>query len=119
MIITALERLIESKHEDNGNNSGWIITWGYHHLFHGTISRAILDKICPNRPLIVWHRSFHEIYLNSQAFDAMEFENLEQIKVHHQVNAYGIMLQLKDTNLIIVNSIKGTEKYHFFLIIII
>ena len=82
----ALENLVQSKCEENVDNSGWIITWGYHHLFHGSISRAILDRICPNRPLIVWHRSFHEIYLNSQAVEAMEFENPDEMKSHHQVS---------------------------------
>ena len=84
--FTALEKLVESKYENAGDNSSWIITWGYHHLFHGTISKAVLDKVCPKRPLIVWHRSFHEIYLNSQAIEAMEFENSEEMKSHHQVN---------------------------------
>ena len=64
-------------------------------MFHGYISRAILDRICPNRPLIVWHRSFHEIYLNSQAIEAMEFENPEEMKSHHQVSKSVMYLYVK------------------------
>jgi predicted amidohydrolase YtcJ len=43
------------------------ITWGYHHLFHGRIDRPALDLMSPKRPLIVWHRSCHEFFLNSAA----------------------------------------------------
>jgi hypothetical protein len=43
------------------------ITWGYHHYFHGTMSRALLDSLAPDFPVIVWHRSCHEFYLNSVA----------------------------------------------------
>ncbi|KAF0117601.1 MAG: amidohydrolase [Hyphomonadaceae bacterium] len=41
------------------------ITWGYHELFHGTINKQILDEIAPDRPVIVWQRSFHDIFVNS------------------------------------------------------
>lgn len=43
------------------------VTWGYHHYFHGTMSRAELDKLAPGFPVVVWHRSCHEFYLNSAA----------------------------------------------------
>ena len=43
------------------------ITWGYHHYFHGPMSREMLDKLAPKTPVIVWHRSAHEFYLNSTA----------------------------------------------------
>jgi hypothetical protein len=43
------------------------ITWGYHHYFHGEMSRPILDRLAPNFPVVVWHRSCHEFYLNSAA----------------------------------------------------
>ncbi|SKA30121.1 hypothetical protein SAMN02745126_04888 [Enhydrobacter aerosaccus] len=43
------------------------MTWGYHHEFHGPMSRAALDGFSPDRPLVVWHRSCHELFLNSPA----------------------------------------------------
>lgn len=43
------------------------MTWGYHQYFHGNLTKADLDKISPTRPIIVWHRSAHEFYLNSAA----------------------------------------------------
>lgn len=45
----------------------WLYTWGYHQYFHGEITRQDLDRISSKRPIIVWHRSFHEIYVNTAA----------------------------------------------------
>jgi hypothetical protein len=44
-----------------------LLTWGYHHYFHGKLAKADLDAISVTRPIIVWHRSAHEFYLNSAA----------------------------------------------------
>jgi predicted amidohydrolase YtcJ len=49
----------------------WLFSWGYHQYFHGDISRQDLDKISSTRPILVWHRSFHEIFLNSKALEAL------------------------------------------------
>ena len=45
------------------------VTWGYHHYFHGPLDRWILDGLAPDFPVIVWHRSCHEFYLNSRAIE--------------------------------------------------
>jgi predicted amidohydrolase YtcJ len=44
-----------------------LFTWGYHQYFHGEIRRPQLDALSPNRPVVVWHRSCHELILNSAA----------------------------------------------------
>lgn len=44
-----------------------LLTWGYHHYFHGKLARADLDAISKTRPIIVWHRSAHEFILNTAA----------------------------------------------------
>ncbi len=44
-----------------------LLTWGYHHYFHGRLQKADLDAISTTRPIIVWHRSAHEFFLNSAA----------------------------------------------------
>jgi predicted amidohydrolase YtcJ len=46
-----------------------LFVWGYHQLWHGPMSRALLDGINPKRPICVWHRSFHELYLSSGFLD--------------------------------------------------
>lgn len=44
-----------------------LFTWGYHQYFHGELSKADLDAISTTRPIIVWHRSAHEFFLNTVA----------------------------------------------------
>jgi predicted amidohydrolase YtcJ len=44
-----------------------LLTWGFHQYFHGQLRKADLDAISRTRPIIVWHRSAHEVYLNSAA----------------------------------------------------
>lgn len=46
-----------------------LLTWGYHHYFHGKITRSDLDAISATRPIIVWHRSAHEFIVNSAAME--------------------------------------------------
>jgi len=52
----------------------FLITWGYISQFHGkNICRNYLDELCSQlgckRPVIVWQRSFHELYMNTRALD--------------------------------------------------
>lgn len=42
-------------------------TWGYHHLFHGSVTRKDLDQISSTQPIIIWHRSAHEMIFNTAA----------------------------------------------------
>ncbi len=49
----------------------WLITWGYHPLWHGKLNRAALDAISSTRPIAVWHRSCHEFILNTPALAAL------------------------------------------------
>lgn len=60
----------------------WLWSWGYHHYFHGELNRDILDKISPDKPIIIWHRSFHEIYINTAAINELGLKKTE----HPQVN---------------------------------
>ena len=46
-----------------------LVTWGFHHYFHGELTRQDLDQISTTRPILVIHRSFHEFILNSSALD--------------------------------------------------
>lgn len=62
-----------------------LASWGFHHAYHGRRpSRRELDDLCPGRPMIVWHRSFHEIFANSKA---LEFSGLtRETAAHPQIN---------------------------------
>ncbi|MFO0912567.1 MAG: amidohydrolase [Pirellulales bacterium] len=61
-----LQRLAEAESELADPNEV-LLTWGYHHYFHGQLLQADLDRISATRPIIVWHRSAHEFFLNSAA----------------------------------------------------
>jgi predicted amidohydrolase YtcJ len=53
------------------SNAPLFISWGHHELFHGPIDRAALDRIAPDRPVLIWQRSFHDIILNSKGMDLL------------------------------------------------
>lgn len=48
-----------------------LVTWGYHHSFHGDVKRADLDQVSRSRPIIVWHRSAHEFIVNTRALEVL------------------------------------------------
>lgn len=52
------------------NPAELLVTWGYHPVFHGPLTRSDLDQISSTRPIIVWHRSAHEFIVNSKALEA-------------------------------------------------
>jgi len=57
------------------------VVWGYHQLWHGIIRRADLDALFPDKPVILWHRSFHEIISNSAGLEWLgiseeQFQNI-------------------------------------------
>jgi predicted amidohydrolase YtcJ len=45
------------------------ITWGWHELFHGPLTRADLDAMAPGRAVVVWQRSFHDIVVSTALFE--------------------------------------------------
>lgn len=56
-----------------------LITWGYHPSFYGKLTKADLDLISTERPVLAWLRSCHEIVLNSVALEKYNI-NKEFIK---------------------------------------
>lgn len=61
-----IERLTQAN-ASMTNEDELLLSWGYHHYFHGELKKSELDAISAVRPIIVWHRSAHEMYLNSAA----------------------------------------------------
>lgn len=49
----------------------WLLTWGYHSLWHGKLDRKILDGVSATRPIAVWQRSCHEFILNTAALKVL------------------------------------------------
>jgi predicted amidohydrolase YtcJ len=48
------------------------IAWGYHPLWHGILFRKELTELFPDQPVILWHRSFHEIIANDAALALLD-----------------------------------------------
>lgn len=53
----------------------WV--WGYHQLWHGDLNRDMLNKISPDKPIAVLHRSFHEVFLNDKAIELMKIKEAD------------------------------------------
>jgi predicted amidohydrolase YtcJ len=62
--LAALRGLV-TDHEGDGP----LIVFGYHNLVHGDLVRADLDAITTDIPLIIWHYSSHDFYLNENAIE--------------------------------------------------
>ncbi len=65
-------RQLDAERTAAGDVDRPLFVWGYHQLWHGEMSRALLDSVNPARPICVWHRSFHELYLSSAFLDHLE-----------------------------------------------
>jgi predicted amidohydrolase YtcJ len=63
--LTAAEAALEDPDEQ-------LMTWGYHHYFHGVVRRQQLDAISATRPIIIWHRSGHEFVINTPALEMLD-----------------------------------------------
>ncbi len=61
-----LERLKQSI-DDNAKKDSVFFVWGYHQLWHGELTREMLNELSPDKPVAIIHRSFHEIFLNDAA----------------------------------------------------
>jgi len=46
-----------------------LFIWGYHQLWHGDMHRQRINAVTAQRPVVVWHRSFHELYMNDAALE--------------------------------------------------
>ena len=46
-----------------------LILYGYHNLVQGDIVKSDLDTISETRPIIIWHYSGHDFYMNSAALN--------------------------------------------------
>ncbi len=61
------------------------IAWGYHPLWHGEVYRDRLNEWFPDRPVMLWHRSFHELIGNDAAF-ALLGVTREDTEGHHEID---------------------------------
>jgi predicted amidohydrolase YtcJ len=75
---------ITSSIANNAKEDEMYFIWGYHQLWHGDLSRDIINKITKDKPVGIIHRSFHEIYLNDAAIALLDITK-EDFKGNPQV----------------------------------
>ncbi|NNL66910.1 MAG: amidohydrolase [Myxococcales bacterium] len=64
---------------------GWLLVWGHHAPYHGALTRADLDAVSSLRPILVWQRSVHELFLNTQALAELGLHE-EDFAAHEQAD---------------------------------
>jgi len=79
-----LEQLERAFAADDGSKP-LFVTWGYHQIWHGDVTRSQLNEISQTRPILVWHRSFHEFILNDAAIDRLGLDR-DMMERHPQIN---------------------------------
>ena len=84
-------------------------TWGYHSSWHGEMSRDLMDDVAGERPMVIWHRSFHEVYLNTAMMNHLGITH-DEIGKHPQVDfdngrfyETGLSFAIKHLNTIIMS----------------
>ncbi|MFK7913464.1 MAG: amidohydrolase [Pseudomonadales bacterium] len=70
----ARARTVEAAH---GSNDEPLLIWGFHQLWHGPMSRERINGFSTTRPIVVWHRSFHELYMNDAAMAWLDIKPAE------------------------------------------
>jgi predicted amidohydrolase YtcJ len=69
--VAAVRSADQRTRGDGAGDDDWLFSWGYHQLWHGELSRQILDSVSDTRPIGVWQRSCHEFYLNTAGLRAL------------------------------------------------
>ena len=77
-----------SEIEENMKSDSPLITWGFHHYFHGDLSREDLDRISKDRPILVMHRSYHEFILNTPALEYFDISQEFIESLDEEARAY-------------------------------
>jgi predicted amidohydrolase YtcJ len=62
-----------------------LMSWGYHPFWHGAVARADLDAVSASRPIVVWHRSAHEMFFNTAALQRWNLTE-EEARSHSSVD---------------------------------
>jgi predicted amidohydrolase YtcJ len=76
---------ITSSIKENAQPGKLYLIWGYHQLWHGELSRTMLNRIAGDQPVGIIHRSFHEIFLNDAAIALLGLSEADY-KGNPQVN---------------------------------
>ncbi len=80
--LDRLNTLVQS-HE---NKDELFLSWGYHELWHGKLTRQMLDEISTKTPIVIWQRSCHEFIINSKGLElfAIDQDFIGGLTAHQQ-----------------------------------
>ena len=81
---TAYRERVARSVRENAIPGEMYFIWGYHQLWHGSLSRAVLNDLAGDQPVGIIHRSFHEIFINDAAIELLgikreDFEGNSQV----------------------------------------
>jgi len=62
------------------------VVWGWHRLWHGDFTRDDLDRVSPNKPLVLWHRSYHELVANTAALALLPIPEADLERFGEQID---------------------------------
>ena len=85
--IATLKKQVAAYQNDSTKDQNIpFISWGFHQLWHGEVYRPILDDLFPNTPVILWHRSFHELIANTKAIELLGITEEEIAPYANDIN---------------------------------
>lgn len=92
-----------------------LISWGYHRIWHGDVTREVLNAISTTRPIFIWQRSFHEIIANDAAITWMGTAR-KDLEKHPQIDVEtgrfyetGMALAVQSMNRILMQPARFTK----------
>ena len=78
-------RLLLERVAAHPDKSELFVTFGYQASLHGIYTRAVLDALFPDRPVMLSQRSFHEHVLNTAALNKLGITQ-EMVGTHPQID---------------------------------
>ena len=66
---------------ENTDKESFYIMWGWSEPYHGPLSKADLDNVAPDRPVMMLQRSVHEAVFNTRALEMLELTE-EVVNAH-------------------------------------
>ena len=78
----SFEKRLKTLVAAHGDTTIPFIAWGYHPLWHGEVYRAQLNTWFPDTPVMLWHRSFHELIGNDAAFALLGVTEADTVGQH-------------------------------------
>ncbi len=80
--IARLKELVSAHYDDPDRDPSIpFIIWGYHALWHGDVYRKELNQLFPDKPVMLWQRSFHELIGNDAAFELLGVHESDTVGV--------------------------------------